>query len=138
MSVRVSDRCESSMEFLKVARDIECYFIKMMASRPKRYRFFYQKIINSAMDILNYVKRGNSIYVETKEDALLRMEQFKFAQAEIQVIGSQMEVIYYLFNDEGISIKQIEEITKMLEKENALLKGLLKSDRARYKNLLDN
>ena len=45
MSVKACDRDVSQIEFLKNARDIEVYFIKMMVSRPKRYRVFYQKII---------------------------------------------------------------------------------------------
>lgn len=136
MSVKACNRDVSQMEFLKNARDIEIYFIKMMVSRPKRYRVFYQKIIESSMEILNCLKRGNSIYVERREDILLRTEQFKRALAELQVLISQIEVIRYLFKDEGISANQIEEISKMIDTETGLIKGLLKSDRTRYKNLL--
>lgn len=136
MSVKACNREVSQMEFLKNARDIEVFFIKMMVTRPKKYRAFYQKIVESSMEILNCSKRGNSIYVERREDVLLRTEQFKKALAELQALISQIEVIYYLFNDEGISSKQIEEITKMINTEIGLLKGLLKSDRVRYKNLL--
>lgn len=136
MSVKLVNRAESNMEFLKNARDIEIAFMKSMINRPKKYRFFYQKIIESAMESLNRLKKGNSIYVETREDAILRMEQFKLALAENYALLSQMEVIYYLFNDEGMSNKQIEIITTMIDKQIGLIKGLLKSDRNRYKNLL--
>lgn len=136
MSVKACNRDVSNMEFIKNARDIEVYFIKMMVGRPKRYRTFYQKIVDSSMEIMNCVKRGNSIYVERREDALLRTEQFKRALAELQVLISQIEIIYYLFKDEGISANQIEEITNMINKEIGLVKGLLKSDRSRYKSLL--
>lgn len=136
MSVKAVDRSESQMEFLKNARDIEISFIKTMASRPKRYRFFYQKMIDIAIDSLNHLKKGNSIYVEVREDAIMRMQEFKMALADDQALISQMEIIYYLFKDEGMSMNQIKETTEMIDKEINLIRGLLKSDRTRYKSLL--
>lgn len=97
MSVKACDRDVSKMEFIKNARDIEVYFLKMMVKKPKRYKLFYQYIIESSMNVLNYVKRGNSIYVERREDVLLRTEQFKRVIAELQALISQLEVIYYVF-----------------------------------------
>ena len=138
MSVKVIDRNVSELEFLKNARDIEIIFLKLAVDKPKRYKFFYQKITEVSIDILNHLKQGNSIYVERKEDVLLRTEKFKLALAEVQAIVSQLEVIYYLFKDEAIGIKQIEILSEMLNKEIGLIKGLLKADREKYKKLLDD
>lgn len=51
MSVKACDRDVSKMEFIKNARDIEVYFLKMMVKKPKRYKLFYQYIIESSMNV---------------------------------------------------------------------------------------
>lgn len=135
MSVKLVNRNDSDMEFLKNARDIEVNLIKAMVNKPKRYRFFYQKIVELSIDVLNCLKKGNSIYVETREDELIRIREFKTALANVQAILSQMEIIHYLFKDEGMSINQIEIITNMLNTEIGLIKGLLKVERKNLDNI---
>ncbi len=138
MSVKAYDRSTSNMEFLKNARDIEVNIIKCTISKSKKYRFFYNKLIDMSIEILNHVKRGNSIYVENANDIILRTQEFKLAIAECQAILSQIEIMYYLFKSDGISIKLVENIAELVNKEIMLLKGLLKVDREKYKKLVNN
>ena len=135
MSVKACDRGQSNMEFLKVARDIEINIIKSTINRSKKYRFFYQKLIDMSIELLNHVKRGNSIYVENQNDIMMRSQEFKLAIAESQAMLSQIEILYFIFKGDGISIKLIENIAEMINKEIMLIKGLLKSDREKYKKL---
>ncbi len=136
MSVKACDRSTSNMEFLKNARDIEINIIKCTINKSKKYRFFYNKLIDMAIELLNHVKKGNSIYVENQNDVMLRSQEFKLAIAESQAMLSQIEIMYFLFKDAGISIKLVENIADMINTEIMLLKGLLKADRVKYKNLI--
>ena len=137
MSVPAYKRNESKMEFLKIARDIEVKLIKLLTNKPKRYRFYYQQLISLSFDILNNIKQGNSIYVEIKSDVELRVRYFKISIAKLQALISQMEVLYYIFKDDGITIKAVEELSEMINKEIILIQGVLKDCRARYSNLLN-
>ena len=136
MSVKACDRSTSNMEFLKNARDIEINIIKCTINKSKKYRFFYNKLIDMSIELLNHVKKGNSIYVENQNDVMLRSQEFKLAIAESQAMLSQIEIMYFLFKDAGISIKLVENIADMINTEIMLLKGLLKADRVKYKNLI--
>ena len=129
MSVKACDRSTSNMEFLKNARDIEINIIKCTINKSKKYRFFYNKLIDMSIELLNHVKKGNSIYVENQNDVMLRSQEFKLAIAESQAMLSQIEIMYFLFKDAGISIKLVENIADMINTEIMLLKGLLKADR---------
>lgn len=137
MSVKACDRNTSNMEFLKTARDIEINVIKSTINKSKKYRFFYNKLIDMAIELVNHVKRGNSIYVENENDIMIRSQEFKLAIAECQAMTSQIEIMYYLFRDSGISIGLVENIAEMVNKEIMLLKGLLKTDREKYKKLTE-
>ena len=136
MSVKACDRSTSNMEFLKNARDIEINIIKCTINKSKKYRFFYNKLIDMSIELLNHVKKGNSIYVENQNDVMLRSQEFKLAIAESQAMLSQIEIMYFLFKDAGISIKLVENIADMINTEIMLLKVLLKADRVKYKNLI--
>ena len=46
--------------------------------------------------------------------------------------------MYFLFKDDGISIKLIENIAGMINEEIKLLKGLLKSDKEKYKRIIES
>ena len=138
MSVPAYERTVSSVEFLKTARDIEVNLIKLIVEKPKRYRFFYQRLIDISIEILNKVKKGNSIYVETKAEAELRMRYFKIAIANLQALVSQIEILYHIFKDDGIKIEAVKLLSNDISREIALLQGALKNCRLKYKNLLQS
>lgn len=135
MSVLVGDRSESGLEFLKNARDIEEKFIKMEINKPKRYGKYLGRLVEYAMQLLSEVKAGNSFYPETKLDVDTRQVHFKEGIALCQVLVSQVEVVHDLFGNDGISIGEVHEIAEMIDKEIRLIKGVISSDKERYKNL---
>lgn len=117
MSVPVGKRNESKMEFLKNARDIEIIFIDLRLHKPKRYIFFFDKLLNYAIDLLSNVKAGNSIYPTSKEEVEMRQAYFKDAIACCQILVSQVEVINFKFKEEGIPIGLVQQLAEKLEKE---------------------
>lgn len=135
MSVLVGDRSESGLEFLKNARDIEEKFIRMEINKPKRYGKYLGRLVEYAMQLLSEVKAGNSFYPTTKLDVDTRQVHFKEGIALCQVLVSQVEVVHDLFGNDGISIGEVHEIAEMIEKEIRLIKGVISSDKERYKNL---
>lgn len=137
MSVLEANRRESDMEFLKNARDIEELFIDLRISKPKRYTFFFDKLLDYSFDLIAEVKAANSIYPENKDEVGLRQRHFKEALAKCQVLVSQVEVIRHKLKDDGITIGQVQETSKMISDEIRLIKGVIKKDKERYKNILE-
>lgn len=135
MSVPRGQRKESGMEFLKNARDIEEIFIDLRIKKPKRYSFFFDKLLGYSFNILSEVKSGNSIYPENKLEAGMRQRHFKEALASCQVLVSQIEVIHHKLKDDGISIGQVQQVAEKLNDEIRLIKGVIKKDKDRYKKL---
>ena len=58
------------------------------------------------------------------------------AIAEAQAILSQIEVMYYLFGGNGVSIKFVKNLAEMLNKEIVLIKGVLKNDQSKYERVI--
>ena len=135
MSVLAGDRKEANIEFLKTARDIEEKFIKIEINKPKRYGRFLSKLVDYSMDLLSEIKAGNSIYPSTKLDADTRQAHFKEGVGLCQVLISQVEVVHDLFGNDGISTGEVHEIAEMIDKEIRLIKGVISTDKERYKNL---
>lgn len=136
MSVPIGKRSESSMEFLSNARDIEIIFIELRIKKPKRYTFFFDKLLEYSFNLLSTVKAGNSIYPENKSEVEMRQRFFKEGIAYCQVLMSQIEVIRYKLQDDGISINQVQQLSEKIVHEIKLLKGIISSDKDRYKNIL--
>ena len=64
MSVRANERDESSIEFLKVLRDIEKWCICKSETCPKKYRFIINnQLLTRAANAYSYAKMANSIKV---------------------------------------------------------------------------
>lgn len=93
MSVPIGNRKEATTEFLKTARDIEETFIDLRINKPKRYTFFFDKLLNYSFNLLSEVKAGNSIYPENQSEVRMRIEHFKEGLAQCQVLVSQIEKV---------------------------------------------
>lgn len=128
-------RNESSVEFLDIARKLEKETIEMCVRFPKRYTFYVsQPLANTATRIHFLVKAGNSVYPQTAEDVATRRSYFVKAYAELQGMVSKVELAKELF---PVAEKRLVILMGYIDKEAQLIKGILKSDRKRYKNLLE-
>lgn len=133
MSVIKSKRGESNMEFIYNARKLQIYTIQKCAGFPKRYTFYLgQPIAEIAKNIHHYVKCANSIYPLNQHEVQLRRDYLLRANAELNSLISQIEVASEMFGLEPDVMKYWMDI---VEREIRLVKGVLKEDRERYKNL---
>lgn len=133
LSVIKSNRAESEMEFIHTARQLQIHTIQKCVNFPKRYTFYVsQPIAECATRIHEYVKCANSIYPVNQHEVQMRRDYLLRANAELYSLISQIVVANELFGIEADKMKYWMEI---VEKEIRLVKGTMKKDRERYKNL---
>ena len=133
MAVIKSKRDESEMEFIHTARQLQIHTIQKCVNFPKRYTFYMgQPIAACATRIHEYVKCANSIYPLNQHEAQMRRDYLLRANAELYSLISQIEIARELFGIDGDSMKFW---MGTVEKEIRLVKGTMKKDRERFKDL---
>ena len=133
MSVPECDRDTSEIQFLNTARELELYTIRKVVNFPKRYTFYVsQPLAALATQIHTDVKIGNSIFPTNAHEAQMRLDYFIKAKAEINALVSEIEVAKELFEIDDNSMKYW---MSLVDKELALLKGLIKAERKKYKKM---
>ena len=121
------------MEFIHNARQLQIYTIQKCVGFPKRYTFYIsQPLSNCATRIHEYVKCANSIYPLNQHEAQMRRDYLLRANAELNSLVSQIEVANELF---GIESNKMKFWMDIVEKEIRLIKGTMKKDRERYRDL---
>ena len=134
MSVIRSKRSESEMEFIYTARQLQIYTIQKCVGFPKRYTFYVsQPLANAATRVHEYVKKANSIYPTNSHEVQIRRDYLLRANAELNSLVSQIEVAHELF---GLELRVMKYWMDLVEKEIRLVKGTLKKDKERYKNIV--
>lgn len=133
MSVIKSKRSESNMEFVHTARELQIYTIRKCVNFPKRYTFYVgQPIAASATRIHQYAKMANSIYPTNQRESQMRQGYLLWANAELNSLVSQIEVAGELF---GLEPRVMKFWMEIIDREIRLVKGTMKKDKERYKNL---
>jgi len=133
LSVIKSKRNESEMEFVHTARQLQIHTIQKCVGFPKRYTFYVsQPIANCATRIHEYVKCANSIYPTNQHEVQMRRDYMLRANAELNSLVAQIKVANELFGLEADKMKYWMDI---VEQEIRLVKGAIKKDRERYKDL---
>ena len=136
MSVRVSEREQSKLEFLKTLLDIEKWCLYKSDSAPKKYRFMINNyLVKYSADAYSFAKMGNSIYVRDEETKQLRRTYLLKAHASLQAFVSQVDVIYAICKADFMTNNELEHIAELSFNGIKLLKGVLKSDNTRYKEI---
>lgn len=133
MSVIKSKRGESDMEFVHTARQLQMHTIQKCVGFPKRYTFYIsQPIAESATKIHQCVKAANSVYPTNQHEAQIRRDYMIRANAELQSLVAQIEVAHEMF---GLEPEKMKFWMELVERESRLIKGAMKKDRERYKDL---
>lgn len=134
MSVIRSKRGESEAEFLATARKLQIFTIqKCVNAIPKRYTFYIATpMADSARRVYEDVKRGNSINPVNQHEVQIRRDWFLQANAELYNLVGQIEVAHELVKFDPAILR---EWSGLISTEIRLVKGILKSDRERTKNL---
>ena len=133
MSVPRSARATSDMQFLLTARDLRIYTIRRCTAIPKRYTFYVAVPLSDlSKEIYGHVKRGNSIFPTNQHEAQLRKDEFIYALAALQDMVSELEADAEIIQIES---RHMQQWMELVHKEINLIKAVIKSDKARYKNL---
>jgi len=133
MSVIRSKRSTSDMQFLNTARELESKTRHRCVNGPKRYTFYgLKELWETSRRIHAGVKEGNSVFPTNQHEAQIRRDYFIKAHSACQDYISQIE----LFLEDGILTPEIvEELIGLVDTEITLVKAVMKSDKARYKDL---
>jgi hypothetical protein len=129
MSVPKSKRKPTTMQFLHTARVIQSFCVEHW---DRENSALLREIVILSTRIHAHVSTANSIYPENQTEAKERRMQVKMALAFVYSLKHQVSVAYrYELMSTGVQ----KELNEHLEHEKALLKGLLKKDKERYKGL---
>lgn len=144
MSVYASQRNESKAEFIRVAQELATYTLEQIKKFPKSYRFcLTNDIVRLAMEIHEDVLRANSIYIYknmSESEFNLREEYFLKARSAIFALSSMLTITFSLvlkgnnfFGNKKKTSGIFKEWARLLNYEAALVKGIIESDKKRYK-----
>lgn len=134
ISVIKSKRNESDMQFLDTAYQLYIFTVQQCVKFPKRYTFYVsQDISHIASEIHRKVKCANSIFPTNMHEVQMRRDYFLEAYADTQSLISQVNAASEMFQISGSVLTRWMEL---IQSELNLLKGVMKRDKARYKNLL--
>ena len=144
MSVYASKRNESKAEFIRVAQQLATYTLEQVKKFPKSYRFcLTNDIVRLALEIHEDVLRANSIYLHNnimETEFNLREEYFTKARSAIFALSSLLTVTFSLvlkgnnfLGDKKKTSGIFKEWARHLNYEAALVKGIIESDKKRYK-----
>lgn len=144
MSVYASKRNESKAEFIRVAQQLATYTLEQVKKFPKSYRFcLTNDIVRLALEIHEDVLRANSIYLHNnimETEFNLREEYFTKARSAIFALSSLLTVTFSLvlkgnnfLGDKKKTSGIFKEWARLLNYEAALVKGIIESDKKRYK-----
>lgn len=135
MAVLQEKRSESELKFLMTARELMIYTIRSCKNDkiiPKRYNDMGQIMIRAAADIYGNAKSGNTVNPLNQHEVQIRRDYFIKALASVEKLASYVEIMYEVLQFE---MKKLEEWSRLLAEEERLLRGCMKKDRERYKNI---
>ena len=133
MTVIKSKRHESEMEFIHTARELRLYTTRKVTGFPKRYTFTVANpLADSARRIHQYCKMANSVYPLNAHEVQIRRDYLIRANAELNAMVSDIEFAAELF---GIQPDTMKFWMDIVDREIRMVKGTMKRDRERYKNL---
>jgi hypothetical protein len=136
MSVPKSKRSEGQLTVLVKANELATHTIKICSNEknfPKHYRWcITNKIVDSALDINNYITMANAVFVTDKNDVALRKQFQTKAIAASYALLSMMDIAYRTF---GIESKKIEYWTGLVIEVQNYLRNWKKSDAERYNDI---
>lgn len=141
MSVYVSKRNESKVEFLETARKLSAHTLTYCLKAPKRLTFFLTKDICSLARRVYYeANTANGIIPRNKIELQNRRTHFQLALAACENMEIPLAELKARLNLNPEEAKKWNEFAfkewgRLLVEEQKLLKNIMKSDLERYKDL---
>ena len=144
MSVYASQRSESKAEFIRVSQELATFNLEQVKKFPKsRKRDIVDRILNSALDIHEYVTEANSYYIYQnmlEKDFIEREYLLAKARAKIFSMSSLLTIVFSFvlkgnnfLGDKKKTSNMFKEWARLLNYEAALIKGIIESDKKRYR-----
>ena len=141
MSVYVSQRVESQVEFLENSRKLSAHTLTYCLKSPKRLTFFITKDICAlARKVYYEANTANNIVPRNSKDVQNRREHFQLALAacenmELPLI--ELKERLEMNPEESKEWKKFafQEWGRLLLEEQNLLKGIMRKDLERYKEI---
>lgn len=144
MSVYASQRSESKAEFIRVAQELATYTLEQVKKFPKVWkRDLVDRLLNSALNIHEYVTKANSYYIHQgmlEIDFIERERLLGKARAEIFSMSSLLTIVFSFvlkgnnfLGDKKKTSNMFKEWARLLNYESALIKGIIESDKKRYR-----
>lgn len=144
MSVYASKRSESKAEFIKVAQDLATYTLEQIKKFPKSYQFnLVGDIYRLSSEIHENVLRANSYYIHKgmlEQDFLKREAHLADARSAIFALSGKLTMTFAavmkgnnFLGDKKKASNIFKEWARLLNYEAALVKGVIESDKKRYK-----
>ena len=133
MSVVVSKRQESEVQFLENARKLEVYTFQRTIKMPKRYNHFKIMLERFAINIYNYCKIGNSIRLKDEESLVKRNRYFEKALIELYQYIGQIDILTELKLIDKLKEETMAHWLGLLYDEIEQIKKIQQSDIRRIK-----
>ena len=141
MSVYVSKRNESQVQFLETARKLSAHTLTYCLKSPKRLTFFITKdICYLARKVYYEANIANNIVPRNSKDVQNRREHFQLALAaceNMELPLTELKSRLEMNPEESKEWKKFafQEWGRLLLEEQTLLKGIMKKDLERYKEI---
>lgn len=141
MSVYVSKRNESQVQFLETARKLSAHTLTYCLKSPKRLTFFITKdICYLARKVYYEANIANNIVPRNSKDVQNRREHFQLALAaceNMELPLTELKARLEMNPEESKEWKKFafQEWGRLLLEEQTLLKGIMKKDLERYKEI---
>ena len=141
MSVYVSKRNESKVEFLETAKKLSAHTLTYCLKAPKRLTFFLTKDICALARRVYYeANTANGILPRNKIEAQNRRTHFQLALSaceNMEIPLAELKAKLNLNPDETKKWSEFafKEWGRLLMEEQRLLKNIMRSDLERYKDL---
>ena len=141
MSVYVSKRGESQAQFLETARKLSAHTLTYCLKSPKRLTFFITKdICYLARKVYYEANIANNIVPRNSKDVQNRREHFQLALAaceNMELPLTELKARLEMNPEESKEWKKFafQEWGRLLLEEQTLLKGIMKKDLERYKEI---
>ena len=141
MSVYVSKRNESKVEFLVTARKLSAHTLTYCLKAPKRLTFFLTKDICALARRVYYeANTANGIIPRNKVELQNRRTHFQLALSACENMEIPLSELKERLNLNPEEAKKWSEFAfkewgRLLVEEQRLLKNIMKSDLERYKDL---
>ena len=122
MGTYARNRAESNMAFFAIGQKLEAAVVKYIMTEkyiPKKWRYMVgQKIIETAMDMMNNIVEANNVYCNTEEKLKHRGDLQDKAIANVKQLDQSFRLL--LMAIDTVTADSIKDISALIfeEKEN--------------------